>query len=243
MDGPSAHNYTIYRNTNYEDVRGGEIKLARAAGRFVNGWFTYERIQSRSGRIGEGYVHPNESNMLQLAPRVDVATPKGFVRALLRVGTPLDWGPLTGGWSASVVQEYRSGGEVVFNPDAVPRREIDAEYFIPTVDYYNTDLRLTKDTPLWGGRRVSVFVDVTNLLNTRRLTGSAIEDEERYFRYLVGVRRSDDSIKYGEESTFYVLTRPYRDEGGGWRAPISPRNEWLHHMNPRRYRLGVRFDL
>jgi len=174
----NASGHLIFRNTNYEDVRGTEIKLARSVGRFVNGWFTYESIFSRSGRTGFEDLRPTKAQMITDVAYSDVRDPAARMRCLLRVGTPLDWGPLAGGWSAGIVQDHRSGGEVIFNPDAVPRREIQDEYYIPTAAYWNTDLRLTKDTPLSAGRRVSVFVDITNLLNTKRLTGSAIGDQE-----------------------------------------------------------------
>ena len=56
-------------------------------------------------------------------------------------------------------------------------------------------------------------------------------------------RRGGAKLKYGDESTFFLLTRPYQDEVGNWKAPLSPRTEWLHHLGPRLYRFGVRFDL
>ena len=48
---------------------------------------------------------------------------------------------------------------------------------------------------------------------------------------------------HGDESTFPILTKPWRDDAGKWQPPLSARTEWLHHLYPRAYRLGVSVNL
>jgi hypothetical protein len=104
-------------------------------------------------------------------------------------------------------------------------------------------MKLSKSIPLPGGRSLSAYLDISNVLNTKRLNG-AFDNGEDYTGYVVARRRSGDNVKYGDESTFFVLTEPYRDpSSGAWHAPLSPRTDWLHHLNPRYYRFGVRFSL
>ncbi len=243
VEGVGFGGYYTYRNANYEDIRGTEIKIARSGGRFLNGWLTYERTTSHSGQVGLSKISDDPTRVTPYNPYVRTSKPKGFIRGLLRLGTPRDWGLVAGGWSLSIIQAYRSGGEVIHNPDQLEIREIPDEYFIPAVDYWNTDLKVSKAVSLPGGRSLSAYLDVTNIWNTKRMNGFGISNLDDYREYLVGRRRGGDDVKYGDESTFYVLTRPYRDGAGSWRAPISPRTEWLHHLNPRHYRLGVRFGL
>ena len=114
------------------------------------------------------------------------------------------------------------------------------------MDDLNTDLKLSKRLNLPGKRSVLMYMSVSNLLNRKVLSGSALSTtaQDDYKRYVFGQRNEDKDVKYGDESTFFVLTEPYRDpSSGAWHAPLSPRTDWLHHLNPRYYRFGVRFSL
>ena len=44
--------YGTYRNSNWETIKGVEIKLARTSGRYFYGWATYEYVSTASGQIG-----------------------------------------------------------------------------------------------------------------------------------------------------------------------------------------------
>ncbi len=235
--------YTAYRNVNYETIRGLEIRLSRSSGRFVNGWFTYERSASQTGNIGFLRIHQDPNSMDTRSPWHKVHVPNAFFRGAVVLGTPADWGIAAGKWRLSIIQSYQSGGEVVYNPDALELREVPEDNFIPVADYHNTDLKLSKSFGLPGSRSLMLYVDVTNVWNAKRLNGSGISDINAYKKYLVQRRQLGSDVEYGGESTFSLFSRPYRDADGNWKAPISPRTEWLHHVNPRSYALGIRFNL
>jgi len=242
VQGTLIQEYSIFRNPVFGDIRGAEIKIARSSGRFLNGWFTYERTANRNGQVGLEAISDDPLEVVPFLPFTRGGTSNGSFRGLVRIGTPRDWGPLAGGWSLSVIQSYSSGGEAVYNPLALPAREIPEEYYIPMVDNWNTALKLTKNLRLPGGRSLSAYLDITNAWDKKRLNGTFLNGED-YLLYLVERRRAGDAVKYGDESTYYVLTEPYKSGSGAWKAPISPRTDWLHHLNPRSYRLGVRFNL
>ncbi len=242
VEGSDIVRYVIVRNPSYSDVRGAEIKIARSAGRFLNGWLTYEKNATRSGQVGFEKISNDPLNVIPYLPFTKGGTTQGSFRGMLRLGTPSDWGPVAGGWSVSVIQSYRSGDETVYNFDQVPAREVPEENYVPVVDFWNTDVKFAKSIALPGGRSMSAYLDISNVLNTKRLDGNFVNGDE-YGRYLIGRRRSGDDVKYGDESTFYVFTEPYKDAAGTWKPPISPRTDWLHHLNPRYFRFGVRFNL
>ena len=243
----ASNGYTIFRNMNYEDVRGLEIKLSRTSGRFVNGWFVYERSSSRQGEVAINYVENNPINQPSDEAFQQVNDPTGSFSAMIRFGTPMEWGALTGGWGLSIFQQYHQGGDVYYNPDPLTyeTRELPDEYILPSVDYWNTDMKLTKSFRLPGGRSISVFADVTNVWNTKRLRVGGTD----YLEYVYRRRKAGDNIEVYSPETFDILTEPYllqyadSSTPAVWKAPLAPRTEWLHYLNPRFFRFGLRFEL
>jgi len=235
--------YSIFRNANYEDIQGAEIKISRSSGRFVNGWLTYQKTSSRSGMVGLTVVDLNTVNIQPFESFASTSDPKGYFQGMLRVGTPMDWGNIRGGWAVSVVQSYASGGEVIYNPEALPRREIPHENILPSASSYNTDLKLSKAFQLGRGRSLSAYLDIGNVFNIKRLNGGGIQNYIDYLGYIYGQRLQGNDMKVGDESTFAMFTRPWKDKDGNWKRPTSAQTEWMHHLYPRSYRVGVRFDL
>jgi len=117
---------------------------------------------------------------------------------MLRVGTPMDWGNIRGGWAVSVVQSYASGGEVIYNPEALPRREIPDENILPSADSYNTDLKLSKAFQLGRGRSLSAYLDIGNVFNIKRLNGGGIQNYIDYLGYVCGQRLQGNVMKVGD---------------------------------------------
>jgi len=236
--------YTSYRNSNWEDIRGLEIKFSRFGGRFVNGWTTYDYIATRSGWVGLQTLNPDPLvGSEPYGAQAQTNKPTHAVRAFLQVGTPLEWGLTRGGWAVGVLQDWRQGSEIIYNPQGLQRRELPDENIMRFVDYWNTDLKISKTLPLAGGRSLQLYADVTNVLNAKRLALGAVDTED-YYQYVVDRRLAGETdLRVGDDSTLDALTEPYQDTGGNWKAPISPRTEWLHYLNPRAFRFGLRFDL
>ncbi len=244
----SGDGYRIYRNANYQDIRGLEIKLSRN-GRFVSGWATYQIIATRSGQTGLEELRQNIAASSYYTPLVSTNSPADVVMASVRVGTPLEWGLLRGGWGASIVQTYsESTGEILYNPNAVPRRELPPEYVLRGRDSWGTSAKLTKDISLGRQRHVSLYLDINNLFNRKYLNGTYMNGND-YLAYIVERRaQGETDLRVGDPSTWDALTQPYRVKKAdgtytAWKAPISPRTDWLMFLYPRSYRAGVRFDL
>jgi hypothetical protein len=92
---------------------------------------------------------------------------------------------------------------------------------------------------------MSVYLDVLNVLNTKNLTSAGVKNWQDYLNYIFTRRSLGEDIKVGEESTFYILTQPYKIDPNAmlWSRPISPESDWLQFMSPRFYRFGVRFEI
>ena len=240
--------YTIYRNANWEDVRGLEIQIARTSGRFVNGMLTYEFANSRTGEVGFTTINEDPSLFATTAkPFVRAQPARGSLRVFVRVGTPLDWGALRGGWSVGTVYSRAKGGTSQYNPNNLPQRELPEENYIPWRDTWNADMKFTKQIPLPAGRFASIYLDVTNVFNRKWLSGSGVSDFASYAEYVFNLRGKGQDVSLGDKSTLHVLSEPYKfDENDAeelWKAPISPQVDWIRYLNPRYYRFGVRLDL
>jgi len=234
--------YSSTRNVGCMNVHGLEIKLSANQRRFLYGWATYSFVATQSGNVGLFAVtnSPMASNALYAASAVNSVSPDNF-QALVGVRTPGEWGRLRGGWSLSVIQTWREGGEVVYNPERMPREMLPEANIMQRVDYWNSDMRLRKGFPLPGGRYVSFSLDVTNLWNARRnmLSGN------NYSEYVVARRAKggERDLRYNDPSTLHVFTRPYKDVGGNWHAPMAPESAWKQYRYPRSYRFGVSLSL
>ena len=89
---------------------------------------------------------------------------------------------------------------------------------------------------------MAVALDVANLWNQKRLHGSYNNGED-YTKYIFERRLAGDDVKYGDKSTFDILTQPYLTGAGVWHRPVDARTDWLQHRNPRYYRFSARFNL
>ncbi|HOF61790.1 MAG TPA: hypothetical protein PK251_06125, partial [Candidatus Latescibacteria bacterium] len=234
----------MFRNANYEEVRGLEIKVARNSGRFLNGWFTYETYSTRAGEVGLYSINPNMAQSSYFTAYARSNEPLANIRGFVRLGTPRDWGSWKGGWGIGVMETYREGSEVIYRPDpTIPLRELPAENYMKTVDYWYTNLKLDKTIDLQGGRTLSAYMDVTNLLNTKYMSSGGMASYNDYLNYVFNRRQAGEkNLRVYDPSTEEALTRPYKDAGGNWKAPISPRTEWLLYPTTRVVRFGLRFD-
>jgi len=240
VEPKGGQEYSTFRNGNWEDLQGLEIKLARMTGRLIYGWATYNYIARASGQVGYYMVYNDPLNVSIFWPAEPVTSnsPDNF-QGLFGVRTPDEWGLLAGGWNLSIVETWQQGGEVIYNPTAVERRLLPAEYIMRNVDYWNSDLRLQKSIRVGGGRSLEAYMDVTNLWNTKRGGGG-----EDYTKYIIDQRTKGGrpDLRYGDPSTWFVFTRPYKDTSGVWHRPISPDSDW-QWLYPRAFRFGVRVNL
>jgi hypothetical protein len=238
FDGGAAGPYKIFRNTDYEDIKGGEIKISRSIGRFVNGWYTYELFYSRSGNAGLSSVSNDPAKIAPYTPYTRNTGGSGSWQAGVILSTPTDWGWLKGDWSLTTVGSFSRGGEVVYNPLELDERLLKEDNYLPVVDSWSTTFKLSKRISLKNRRTVMVYMDIFNPWNRKSLPGGG-----DYVEYIYTLRQNGSDVKYGDPSTFHIFTRPYKTGKGEWHEPLAAERDWLLYKNPRTIRFGVTFNV
>lgn len=171
--GGFSYNYTT--SNNYQDTRGFELTLRKTGGDWWSGFANYTYQVTTSGHFGSSRQYDD----LTEQKRWDEATvnlyqdrpiPQPYARANFNLTTPIDFGPaildhnIFGGLGLNVTFDWQAGYWTTWNPGNLPN----VAYNVQAVDYYNTYLRFDKTIDI-GDFRIQLFVDINNLLNTRRL--------------------------------------------------------------------------
>lgn len=179
-------NYFKSNNNNYRDIRGFEINLRKSDGNWVRGFANYTYQVVTQGAFGRRTINENiyqqgldDKNTQFLYQQKPVPQPRANIG--LTLFTPSDLSPamLLGNWSVNILAVWRAGEWILYNPKGVP----DIVYpNVQTTDYYNMDMRINKTLEI-GKFEVTLFVDIRNLLNTKRLSGASFYDihDQRYY--------------------------------------------------------------
>jgi len=212
-------NYSKPDNNQYEDIRGFEITLDKKTGRWITGFINYTYMVNTLGYFGYSkyYEDPNEMReYLMENPYQSKPHPEPYTRMNITFHSPDDFGlnmaniyPL-GGWNMNVLATWRAGAYSTYNPSNILGPGVINN--VQWKDSYNIDLRLAK-TIKTKKLRITFFADVSNLLNTKRLSyagRSGSRDWDNYMKSLhfdweEGVQKGDDRIgEYRDWDVEYV---------------------------------------
>ena len=174
--------YFAPNNDSYEDIRGLEITFKKTEGNWIRGFINYTYQINTQGAFGRAIINADpieqkilDRNTATLYQQKPVPQPRA--RASITFISPGDLGPDFGGlkplsdWSLNVLAFWRAGEYITYNPAQV--REIVNN--VQVTDYFNIDLRLNK-TFDFDFLDFTLFIDVRNLLNTKRLSGASFYD-------------------------------------------------------------------
>jgi outer membrane receptor protein involved in Fe transport len=185
----SADGTVIYQannNNNYADIRGFELTLRKQTGRWFTGFANYTYQVSTYGFFGTRNIFENPSeqrvynqetrNLYQGKP-----LPQPYARVSLVFRTPANFGmkiigfnPLDN-WTANLIYNWKAGDWIDWNPFNQP----DIYDNIQVRNYNNFTLRFNKAIHL-DKLTLTLFADVENLFNTKRLSGASFYN---YFDY------------------------------------------------------------
>ncbi|HLE55612.1 MAG TPA: TonB-dependent receptor plug domain-containing protein, partial [Rhodothermia bacterium] len=208
--------YNAATSQSYEDIRGFELTVKKPSGRWFSGLASYTYMVATAGRFGrdEVYEDPAEQrrfdtdigNFAQDRPK---AEPRGNL--ILSLHTPDDFRSswigrdLLGGWTATLVGNYRAGWYTTWNPLQVAG----VSQNLQVEDYWNLNLRIDKTFRL-GYADVTLLLDVDNLLDTKRLNLSSFFDVNDQIDYF-------DSLHLPESSAYRNIAGD--DRAGAFRDP------------------------
>jgi outer membrane receptor protein involved in Fe transport len=179
--GSKSIGYSKITNNNYADIRGFEFTFKKTEGDWLRGFATYTYQIVTNGAFGNTRIDDdpvqqrlNDQNTQILYQQKPV--PQPHARLSLTFITPKDLGPEFGGikplqdWSLDLLADWQAGQYLNYNPNNVVEIGSVVQN-VQTTDYFNVDLRLNK-TFDFKYFNVMLFVDIRNLLNTKRLSGA-----------------------------------------------------------------------
>ena len=160
---------------NYGDTRGLEFSLTRNRGKWVRGFANYTYMVRKSGNFGFNEIYESRAAMRdfirtsrQHYPSRPV--PEPYANLNIEFFAPQDFGPEVAGlhplsgWNLSFLGEWRAGQTFTWEGGSDLRISDNVSWR----DYYNLDLRLSKNFDTNLGR-AQFFVDVTNALNIKHM--------------------------------------------------------------------------
>ena len=198
----------FYRNDDYHDIRGFELKAEKRVGKYVTGSFNYDFTLNSSGHSGffreyqqgqEDYLSLAENgsyavtsydSVLQVREtrdRLQLNYPgRGRIRISLNLHTPDKFGPsyLTihplGGIQANFLYQWTEGAKFTYNPTGTFYVSENMQW----MGYRQTDLKLSKKIGLKIADLL-IYMEVYNLFNTKNFNmityfGSPEEDGAPY---------------------------------------------------------------
>ncbi len=225
------NNVVAYYPDAYSDIRGVELRLEKAVGKFVSFNAMYDYMLESYGQTGLSVVYEDRVIALDKELRsanVSTVEPRPRANVTLNLHTPEDFGPelfgvnWLGGFYANFFFEWQDGGRVLLNSEET---QVSLMKYKERVNYWNIDFRGSKvfQTP-YGN--IELIVTIQNLTNNKWLnTGNMSTSQLSNYKNSL---REDD--KWGE----------YKSDDGhidlGWyTTPLF--------LNPRRIILGARINL
>jgi len=187
-------NYYAANNNSYSDVRGLEVTLRKNTGDWIQGFVNYTYQVVRLGQFGQVVVADNpalqresdesQSNALyqQISQR---PVPQPRANASIMFLTPKDFGPKVAGitplgdWIINVVGMWKAGEWLTYNPQNV----LGVANNVQVTDYTNINLRINK-TFDFKVVSLTFFLETTNLLNEKLLSGESFYDNNDFLAYM-----------------------------------------------------------
>ncbi|MBC8181076.1 TonB-dependent receptor [candidate division KSB1 bacterium] len=189
MSADGSINYLKATSNLYEDIRGFELTLRKSVGKWWIGFLNYTYQVTTSGHFDKSEIYQDpkaqreyDRNTRTLYQERPIPTP--YARAKLSFFAPKEFGPELLGfyplseWNFNVIADWRSGYWVTWNPS----RKLNVAQNVQSKDWYNVQLRLQKLFK-FDKFEFTFFVDLNNVLNTRRLSLNSFYDSHDYNYY------------------------------------------------------------
>jgi hypothetical protein len=189
--------YSVANNDNYADIRGFELTLRKPAG-WLSGFANYTYQVSSYGYFGNPFVFQSITRQRDSDTRTrttflyqqkPVAQP--YARGSLVLHSPMGFGPSVlkanplEDWTLNLLFNWKAGEFITWNPF----NKADVVSNVQVADAFNFSLRLNKTIPVLG-MKYTFFIEVDNLLNTKRLSGAGFYDYNDYIAYMQSLHLS-----------------------------------------------------
>ncbi len=226
----------------YRDIRGFEFTLKKDRGDWVRGFVNYTYMVSSSGYFNYAlsYQNPATQRDYERTTREHEQSkplPRPYGRASLDFFTPVQFGPDLAGlypledWRVNFLGSWKAGSFTTWTGSiTAPGVYSNLQWR----DNWNLDLRLSKDFK-YGRSRMQFFVDVSNVLNIKRLSSYGFVDPKDRTAYYESLHYSSktDGYEYFDYSNIPGTDRPgdYRKTGAKF-IPITAKKTYLSISDP-----------
>ena len=240
-------NYTTTENSNYEDIRGFEIRAQKRYGRWFTGWINYNYIVQTWGYFGRDHYYENPRDQLRYGyqnPKQEKPLARPFARSSLVFHTPKAWGPKIfgmrpfGQWQANMLLTWKAGDYTTWDPLETYVLQDNLQWR----SEFNGDLRIAKNI---SGEKNDLlfFMDITNVLGLQYISIQGFDGGDDWRDYLESLHLP---MYDGEE----YLAKGYtggNDRLGGVSSKTKPHinmpnRGFLTYLNPRRFTIGFRYN-
>jgi outer membrane receptor protein involved in Fe transport len=166
--------YNTVQNQNIADIRGLELKLEKRLGEWYRGWVNFTYMSTNNGDLGRGtYYQEDERNVREGYLNYDASyrkpVPQPYARASMEFFTSPSMGSLWGNWYLTFLPSWKSGSYSSYSPTGLDLPEFANNIHWP--DYWNVDMRVTKDVNLLG-LDWSFYLEATNIFNFKNFNQS-----------------------------------------------------------------------
>ena len=240
-------NYTTTENSNYEDIRGFELRVQKRFGHWVTGWVNYNYVVQTWGNFGRDHYYENPRDQLRYGyqnPKQEKPLARPFARSSLVFHTPKVWGPKIFGmrpfeqWQANILLGWKAGEYITWDPLDTYELQDNLQWR----SEFTGDLRIAKNI---SGEKFDLmfFMDVNNVFGLQYITMQGFDSGDDWRNYLESLHlqmyNDEEYIAKGYTSGNDRVGDVYSDE----KPHINmPNRGFLTYLNPRRITIGLRYN-
>ena len=240
-------NYTTTENSNYEDIRGFELRVQKRFGHWVTGWVNYNYVVQTWGNFGRDHYYENPRDQLRYGyqnPKQEKPLARPFARSSLVFHTPKVWGPKIFGmrpfeqWQANILLGWKAGEYITWDPLDTYELQDNLQWR----SEFTGDLRIAKNI---SGEKFDLmfFMDVNNVFGLQYISMQGFDSGDDWRNYLESLHlqmyNDEEYIAKGYTSGNDRVGDVYSDE----KPHINmPNRGFLTYLNPRRITIGLRYN-
>ena len=215
--------YSKYTSQAYRDIRGFEITLSRNRGYWVQGFINYTYDVRTSGYFGTAanfqsaidQANYERSNVYQERP-----IPRPYARLNIDSFTPPELGPgvaglsLLGDWRVNFVGAWSSGYYFTWaGGSSIPGLQNNVQW----ADYWNLDMRISKNFQIGNRFNIQLFADISNVFNYKYMTTYGFVTGTDYNQYMQSLHLPAFAPEVDQQVGYVNI--PGDDRGGSYRQP------------------------
>ncbi|CUV10571.1 TonB-dependent receptor [hydrothermal vent metagenome] len=240
-------NYTTTENSNYEDIRGFEVRVQKRYGRWFTGWINYNYIVQTWGYFGRDHYYENPRDQMRYGyqnPKQEKPLARPFARSNLVFHIPQAWGPKIFKMrpleqlQANLLLGWKAGDYITWDPLDTYELQDNLQW----TSEFTADLRVAKNISSKNSD-LMFFMDVTNIFGLQYISMQGFDGGDDWRNYLESLHLP----MYGDDAYTAAGYAGGDDQLGDVYSKSKPHinmpnRGFLTYLNPRRFTIGFRYN-